>query len=75
MSRAYDPDAILRDWLREQLRLRPTLTVERLVQAAATHFNRPRWPQQNPATHRAWRLAREVVESIPEKEEPHANTL
>ena len=74
MSKAYDPDAILRNWLLEQLRLRPTLTVEHLVQAAATHFNRPRWPQQNPATHRAWRLAREVVESIPEKEEPDADT-
>ena len=75
MSRAYDPDAILRDWLETQLRQRPTLTVERLVQAAATHFNRPRWPRQNPATHRAWRLAREVVNqnSLPNKEEPDVN--
>lgn len=71
MSRTptYDPDAILRDWLAQLLRQQPTLTPERLVQAAATHFNRPRWPQQNPATHRAWRLAREVIaQTIPPRE-------
>jgi hypothetical protein len=60
MSKAYDPDAMLLRWFSEQLAQHPDLTVERLVRAAATHFNRPNWPRQNPATHRAWRLAQEV---------------
>jgi hypothetical protein len=68
MSRAYDPDAILRAWLTEQLRQHPTLTVAQLVQAAATHCNRPNWPRQNPATHRAWRLAQEVIDQQPQEE-------
>ena len=58
MSRtpAYDPDAILQAWLAAELRLRPHLTVEGLMQAAALHFNRPHWLRQRP-TYRVWQLA------------------
>ena len=78
MSRTpnYDPDAILRNWFAEQLRLHPDLTDEKLMQAAATHFHRPHWLRQR-QTYRVWQLALEAKLNQPNhsenKEDTHAD--